>query len=197
MVDDYVYEKAGAGVKSPDRIILLRGSDKDGLADLKTVFAENLTSPFGMRLVESTLYIANADALVKYECQTGMTEVDTQYTKVVDLPAGINHHWTKNVIAREDGKLLVTAGSNSNVGENVMDIEKNRAAILEIDLENQTSKVFASGLRSPNGMVLEPKSGALWTVVNERDQLGGDLVPDYLTSVKKGGFYGWPYYYYG
>lgn len=190
-------KKAGAGVKSPDRIILLRDTDKDGVADLKTVFAENLTSPFGMTLIENTLYIANADALVKYEYQTGMTEVDSQYTKVVDLPAGINHHWTKNVIAREDGKLLVTVGSNSNVGENGMDIEKHRAAILEIDPENQTSKVFASGLRNPNGMVLEPKTGALWTVVNERDQLGGDLVPDYLTSVKKGGFYGWPYYYYG
>lgn len=190
-------EKAGAGVKSPDRITLLRDADKDGVAELKTVFAENLTSPFGMALVENTLYVANADALVKYDYQTGMTQVDGQYTKVIDLPAGINHHWTKNVIARSDGKLMVTVGSNSNVGENGMEIEKNRAAILEIDPENQTSKVFASGLRNPNGMAFEPKTAELWTVVNERDQLGGDLVPDYLTSVKADGFYGWPYYYYG
>jgi len=190
-------KKAGAGVKSPDRIMLLRDADKDGVAELKTVFAENLTSPFGMTLLDNTLYIANADALVKYAYQTGMTQVEGQYTKVVDLPAGINHHWTKNVIARNDGKLMVTVGSNSNVGENGMDIEENRAAILEIDPVNQTSKIFATGLRNPNGMAIEQKTGELWTVVNERDQLGGDLVPDYLTSVKEGGFYGWPYYYYG
>lgn len=190
-------KKAGAGVKSPDRITLLRDADKDGVAELKTVFAENLTSPFGMVLVENTLYIANADALVKYDYQSGMTSVNSQFTKVVDLPAGINHHWTKNVIATKNGKLLVTVGSNSNVGENGMEMEESRAAILEVDPVMQTSKIFASGLRNPNGMVIEPKTGALWTVVNERDQLGGDLVPDYLTSVKEGGFYGWPYYYYG
>jgi glucose/arabinose dehydrogenase len=190
-------KKAGAGVKSPDRITLLRDADKDGVAELKTVFAEKLTSPFGMVLVENTLYVANADALVKYDYQSGMTSVNSQFTKVVDLPAGINHHWTKNVIASKDGKLLVTVGSNSNVGENGMEMEENRAAILEIDPARQTTKVFASGLRNPNGMVIEPKTGVLWTVVNERDQLGGDLVPDYLTSVKEGGFYGWPYYYFG
>lgn len=190
-------KKAGAGVKSPNRIILLRDADKDGVAEIKTVFADNLNSPFGMVLVGNTLYVANADALVKYTYQTGMTQVQGEFTKVVDLPAGINHHWTKNVIVNQHGQLLVTVGSNSNVGENGMDIEQNRAAILEIDPVSQTSQVFASGLRNPNGMVFEPKTGALWTVVNERDQLGGDLVPDYLTSVKKGGFYGWPYYYYG
>lgn len=190
-------KKAGAGVKSPDRITLLRDADKDGVAEVKTVFAENLTSPFGMVLVDSTLYIANADALVKYDYQPGMTNVTGQFTKVVDLPAGINHHWTKNVIALKSGKLLVTVGSNSNVGENGMDMEENRAAILEIDPALKTTKVFASGLRNPNGLAIEPQTGTLWTVVNERDQIGGDLVPDYLTSVKEGGFYGWPYYYYG
>lgn len=190
-------KKAGAGVKSPDRITLLRDADKDGIAEVKTVFADNLTSPFGMVLVDNILYIANADALVQYTYQTGMTKVEGEYTKVIDLPSGINHHWTKNVIANNNGQLLVTVGSNSNVGENGMDIEENRAAILEIDPVSQTSQIFASGLRNPNGMVIEPNTGALWTVVNERDQLGGDLVPDYLTSVKKGGFYGWPYYYYG
>lgn len=190
-------KKAGAGVKSPDRITLLRDADKDGVAELKTVFAENLTSPFGMALVDNTLYIANADALVKYDYVPEMTRVNGPFTKVIDLPAGINHHWTKNVIAAKNGKLLVTVGSNSNVGENGMQMEENRAAILEIDPVLQTSRVFASGLRNPNGMVIEPQTGALWTIVNERDQLGGDLVPDYLTSVKEGGFYGWPYYYYG
>jgi glucose/arabinose dehydrogenase len=190
-------KKAGAGVKSPDRITLLRDANKDGVAELKTVFADNLTSPFGMVLVDNTLYVANADALVKFDYETGMTSVNSPYTKVIDLPAGINHHWTKNVIASKSGKLFVTVGSNSNVGENGMDIEENRAAILEVDPALQTSKVFASGLRNPNGMVIEPQTGALWTVVNERDQIGGDLVPDYLTSVKEGGFYGWPYYYYG
>lgn len=190
-------KKAGAGVKSPDRITLLRDANQDGVAELKTVFAENLTSPFGMVLVENTLYVANADALVKYDYQSGMTSVNSQFTKVIDLPAGINHHWTKNVIAGNHGKLLVTVGSNSNVGENGMEMEENRAAILEIDPALQTSKIFASGLRNPNGMVLESKTGEFWTVVNERDQLGGDLVPDYLTSVQEGGFYGWPYYYFG
>jgi glucose/arabinose dehydrogenase len=190
-------KKAGAGVKSPDRITLLRDADKDGVAELKTVFAENLTSPFGMALVDNTLYIANADALVKYDYVPEMTRVNDPFTKVIDLPAGINHHWTKNVIAAKNGKLLVTVGSNSNVGENGMQMEENRAAILEIDPVLKASRVFASGLRNPNGMVIEPQTGALWTVVNERDQLGGDLVPDYLTSVKEGGFYGWPYYYYG
>jgi glucose/arabinose dehydrogenase len=190
-------KKAGAGVKSPDRITLLRDADKDGVAELKTVFAENLNSPFGMALVDNTLYIANADALVKYDYVPEMTRVNDPFTKVIDLPAGINHHWTKNVIAAKNGKLLVTVGSNSNVGENGMQMEENRAAILEIDPVLKASRVFASGLRNPNGMVIEPQTGALWTVVNERDQLGGDLVPDYLTSVKEGGFYGWPYYYYG
>ncbi len=192
-----IMEEAGAGVKSPDRIILLRDADKDGVAEVQTIFAENLTSPFGMVLVDNNLYIANADALVKFNYTEGMTKVNGDYTKVVDLPAGINHHWTKNVIAGRNGELFVTVGSNSNVGENGMDIEKDRATILEVDPNTKSYNVYASGLRNPNGMVIEPSTGVLWTVVNERDQLGGDLVPDYLTSVQEGGFYGWPYYYYG
>ena len=192
-----IMKEAGAGVKSPDRITLLRDADKDGVAELQTIFAENLTSPFGMVLVDNNLYIANADALVKFNYTDGMTEVNEDYTKVVDLPAGINHHWTKNVIAGHSGNLFVTVGSNSNVGENGMDIEKDRATILEVNPNTKTYSVYASGLRNPNGMVIEPNTGVLWTVVNERDQLGGDLVPDYLTSVQEGGFYGWPYYYYG
>ncbi len=192
-----IMKEAGAGVKSPDRITLLRDADKDGVAEVQTIFAENLTSPFGMVLVDNNLYIANADALVKFNYTEGMTKVNGDYTKVVDLPAGINHHWTKNVIAGRNGKLFVTVGSNSNVGENGMDIEKDRATILEVDPNTKSYNVYASGLRNPNGMVIEPSTGVLWTVVNERDQLGGDLVPDYLTSVQEGGFYGWPYYYYG
>ena len=192
-----IMKEAGAGVKSPDRITLLRDADKDGVAEVHTVFAENLTSPFGMALVDNNLYIANADALIKFNYTEGMTQVNGNYTKVVDLPAGINHHWTKNVIAGRNGNLFVTVGSNSNVGENGMDIEKDRATILEVNPNTKTYSVYASGLRNPNGMVIEPTTGMLWTVVNERDQLGGDLVPDYLTSVQEGGFYGWPYYYYG
>ncbi len=192
-----IMKDAGAGVKSADQITLLRDADNDGVAEMRTVFAKKLTSPFGMTLVDNTLYIANADALVKFEYTEGMTQVNSDYTKVVDLPAGINHHWTKNVITGPNGNLFVTVGSNSNVGENGMAIEKDRAAILEVNPNTNTYSVYASGLRNPNGMVIEPNKGMLWTVVNERDQLGGDLVPDYLTSVQEGGFYGWPYYYYG
>lgn len=191
-------QRAGAGVKSPDRISLLRDTDGDGVADYRKVFIEGLHSPFGMALVGNTFYVANADALVKFPYTPGSDHIDAAGEKVVDLPAGINHHWTKNVIASADGsKLYVTVGSNSNVAENGMEIEKDRAAILEVNPENGHYRIFASGLRNPNGMAWEPKTGALWTVVNERDEIGSDLVPDYLTSVKENAFYGWPYSYYG
>lgn len=197
-VADKVKSLAGAGVKSPERIVLLRDKDGDGTAEERHVFLKGLHSPFGMALVGGDLYVANADALVKVPYQPGQTEITATPEKVVDLPSGINHHWTKNVIASPDGsKLFVTVGSNSNVGENGMDIEKDRAAIIEIDRVNGTSRVFASGLRNPNGPAWNPQSGMLWVVVNERDEIGSDLVPDYMTSVKDGGFYGWPYSYYG
>ncbi len=191
--------RAGAGVESADRISLLRDADGDGKAELKTVFASGLKSPFGMELVGNTLYVANTDALVKFDYKEGQTQVSGPPVKVADLPAGpINHHWTKNVIASPDGsKLYVTVGSNSNVGENGIENEERRAAILEIDPATGESRVFAFGLRNPNGMAFEPTTGELWTVVNERDELGSDLVPDYMTTVKEGGFYGWPYSYYG
>ena len=194
-----VMAKAGAGVPSANRITLLRDVDGDGQAETRTVFLQNLNSPFGMTLVGSDLYIANADALVKVPYQTGQTSISAAPVKVVDLPGGpINHHWTKNVIASPDGsKLFVTVGSNSNVAENGMKAEEGRAAIWEVDPKNGTYRVFASGLRNPNGMGWAPDTGALWTVVNERDEIGSDLVPDYLTSVKDGAFYGWPYSYYG
>jgi glucose/arabinose dehydrogenase len=193
-----VMEKAGAGVPSADRITLLRDADGDGAAEVRTVFLKGLHSPFGMALVGETLYVANADGIVRFPYKEGVTEIADAPQKVAPLPAGLNHHWTKNIIASKDGsKLYATVGSNSNVGENGMDIEVNRAAILEVDLKSGTTRLFASGLRNPNGMAWEPRTGVLWTVVNERDEIGSDLVPDYLTSVKDGAFYGWPYSYYG
>jgi glucose/arabinose dehydrogenase len=194
-----VQKRAGAGVPSANRITLLRDADGDGKAELRTAFLTGLHSPFGMALVGNDLYVANTDAVMRFLYTEGATAITGPGTKVADLPAGpLNHHWTKNIIASQDGKrLYATVGSNSNVAENGMDKEENRAAILEIDLSNGQRRLFASGLRNPNGMAWEPQTGALWTVVNERDELGSDLVPDYLTSVQDGGFYGWPYSYYG
>ncbi len=198
-VQGLVMKRAGAGVPSADRISLLRDADGDGIAETKTAFIEGLPSPFGMALVGNSLYVANTDAIVKFPYVTGATRIDQSGVKVADLPAGeINHHWTKNVIANADGsKLYATIGSNSNVAENGMEAETNRADILEIDPVTGQSRVFAAGLRNPNGMDWQPQSGVLWTVVNERDEIGSDLVPDYMTSVKDGAFYGWPYSYYG
>ncbi|WP_426699604.1 PQQ-dependent sugar dehydrogenase [Rhodanobacter sp. Col0626] len=190
---------AGAQVPSANRITLLRDADGDGIAETRTVFLKGLHSPFGMSLVGNTLYVADSDALLSFPYRTGETSIDAAGTKLIDLPAGtINHHWTKNVIASPDGsKLYVTVGSNSNAGENGLAVEKDRARILEVDIATGRSRPFATGLRNPNGMGWQPQSGALWTAVNERDELGSDLVPDYMTSVTDGGFYGWPYSYYG
>ncbi len=189
---------AGAGVPSADRITLLRDADGDGVAEVRSVFLEHLTSPFGMALVGNTLYVANADALVSVPYAQGETRVTARPSKVLDLPAGINHHWTKNVIASPDGrKLYVTVGSNSNVAENGMGNEVGRAAIWEVEPKTGSHRLFATGLRNPNGLAWEPSSDILWTVVNERDEIGSDLVPDFLTAVKDGAFYGWPYSYFG
>ena len=194
-----VMKRAGAGVPSADRITLLRGMDASGKATTRTIFLQGLHSPFGMSLIGNDLYVANTDAILRFPYQTGQTQITVPGVKVIDLPAGkINHHWTKNLIASPDGKhLYATVGSNSNVGENGMDNEVDRAAIHEVDIATGRSRVFASGLRNPNGLAWQPQSGALWTTVNERDELGNDLVPDYMTSVKDGAFYGWPYSYYG
>jgi glucose/arabinose dehydrogenase len=194
-----VMKRAGAGVPSANRITLLRDADGDGKPEVRTAFLEGLNSPFGMALVGDTLYVANTDALVRFPYKPGATQIKEPGVKVVDLPAGrINHHWTKNVIASRDGaRLYVTVGSNSNVGEVGMGNEVNRAAILEVDPAKGTSRLFASGLRNPNGLAWHPQTGALWTTVNERDEIGSDLVPDYMTTVKDGGFYGWPYSYFG
>jgi glucose/arabinose dehydrogenase len=194
-----VMKRAGAGVTSANRITLLRDTDGDGVADQRSVLLEGLNSPFGMALVGHDLFIANSDAVLRFPYTEGDTRITAAGTPVVSLPAGpINHHWTKNIIASPDGKkLFVTVGSNSNVAERGMAVEAGRAAIWEVDLQSGAHRIFASGLRNPNGMAWEPVSGALWTVVNERDELGSDLVPDYLTSVREGAFYGWPYSYYG
>ena len=192
-------KRAGAGVPSANRITLLRDANGDGIAETRTVFLQGLSSPFGMTLVGNDFYVANTDELVRFPYHTGETQINEPAVKVLDLPAGrINHHWTKNVIASQDGsRLYVTIGSNSNVGENGMENEVNRAAIWEVDPATGRSRIFASGLRNPNGLAWQPQTGALWTTVNERDEIGSDLVPDYMTSVKDGAFYGWPYSYYG
>jgi len=190
--------RAGSAIESPNRISLLRDVDGDGVADKKFVFLKDLNSPFGMALIGNNFYVANADAIVKFPYQTNQATITGMATKIVDLPAGRNHHWTKNLLASKDGsKLYVTVGSNSNIAEHGMAEEKERAAILEVDLKTNAHRVFASGLRNPVGLTWEPDSGEMWVSVNERDELGSDLVPDYMTSVKDGGFYGWPYSYYG
>lgn len=193
-----VMKRAGAGTPSANRITLLRDTDGDGVADVRTAFMQDLLSPFGMALVGTQLFIATADGVVKVPYETGQTSVNTAPVRVTDLPAGANHHWTKNIIASPDGrKLYATVGSNSNVGDNGMAAEEGRAAIWEVDVETGSKRLFATGLRNPNGLGWEPQSKVLWTVVNERDELGNELVPDYLTSVKDGAFYGWPWSYWG
>jgi hypothetical protein len=191
-------KKAGGSSPSPNRITLLRDSDGDGIADERHVILQGLNSPFGMALVGETLYVADTDALLAFPYKAGDTTITAAPRKVADLPGGrINHHWTKNVIASPDGsKLYVTVGSNSNVDEKGIAVEQGRAAIWEIDPGTGAHRIFAGGLRNPNGMMFEPGTATLWTVVNERDELGSDLVPDYLTSVRLGGFYGWPWRYY-
>jgi glucose/arabinose dehydrogenase len=199
LVMQQVQKAAGAGVPSANRITLLRDADGDGRPETRTVFLQGLFSPFGMALVGDDFYVANADAVLRFPYEEGQTEIAAPGVKLADLPGGpINHHWTKSLVASPDGsKLYVGVGSNSNVAENGMEAEERRAAILEIDRATGESRVFASGLRNPVGMDWQPRSGALWAAVNERDDLGDDLVPDYMTSVQEGGFYGWPYSYYG
>jgi glucose/arabinose dehydrogenase len=192
-------KRAGAGTTSANRITLLRGLKSDGTFETRTTFLTGLNSPFGMALIGNDFFVANTDALVKYPYKEGDTEIRAQAAVVTQLPAGeINHHWTKSLLASPDGKkLYVSVGSNSNIAENGIQNEVQRAAVLEVDRESGQTRVFASGLRNPNGLTWNPQSGALWAVINERDELGSDLVPDYMTSIKDGGFYGWPYSYYG
>ncbi|WP_421930758.1 PQQ-dependent sugar dehydrogenase [Phenylobacterium sp.] len=198
-VAQMIQKRAGALEESPNKIMLLRDSDGDGVADTKAIFAQGLKRPFGMALVGNILYVANDDSIVSFPYADGQTQVSGPGVKVFDLPGGpINHHWTKTIIASPDGqKLYATVGSNSNVGENGIPAEAGRAQIVEFTLPEGPSRPYATGLRNPNGMDWEPVTGKLWTAVNERDEIGNDLVPDYMTSVTPGAFYGWPYSYYG
>lgn len=196
---NFFTKRAGGAVPSANRITLLRDTNGDGVADVRSVLISGLTSPFGMTLSGNTLYVANTDAVVKFPYVTGETQITTAGVKVIDLPAGrLNHHWTKNVIASPDGtKLYVAIGSNSNAAEFGIDREEERARVWEIDAATGARRTFASGLRNPVGLAWVPETGALWVAVNERDELGSDLVPDYMTALKDGAFYGFPYSYYG
>ncbi len=197
-VMNYLMDKAGAGVPSANRITLLRDTDKDGRADTKTAFLTGLNSPYGMALIGDTLYVANTDALMAFPYKEGDTKISSAGRKIIDLPAqSPNQHWTKSMVASPDGLLYIGVGSNSNIGENGLERERNRAVVFEVNPRNGYKRVFASGLRNPVGLAFEPKSGALWGVVNERDMLGADLVPDYLTRIEFGAFYGWPWNYWG
>ena len=191
-----VQKASGKGGEGGNRITLLR--NVNGKWE-QHVFIENLFSPFGMQLIGNTLYVANADSLVKFPYQEGQTEIRTPPQLVTDLPGGpINHHWTKSLVASPDGsKLYVGIGSNSNITENGIGAEYHRAAVLEVDAASGATRVYATGLRNPTGLQWEPQSNRLWAIVNERDEIGSDLVPDYMTSVQENGFYGWPYSYFG
>lgn len=192
-------KKAGAGTQSANQITLLRDTDNNGVAETRKIFLQGLNSPFGMTLIGNNFYVANTDSVMRFPYKSGQMQITKQGIKIADLPGGrLNHHWTKSLIASLDGKYLyVGIGSNSNAGENGLDKEEGRAAIEEINLETEQTRIFASGLRNPVGLAWQPESHSLWTSVNERDELGDNLVPDYMTSVKEGAFYGWPYSYYG
>jgi glucose/arabinose dehydrogenase len=196
LVQNMVQRRSGSIVENANRISLLRDADGDGVAEQAFVFLEGLRQPFGMALIGDQLYVANTDSVVRFPYRAGDTRITDKGTKLLDLPVG--HHWTRALLPSKDStKLFITVGSGSNIGEKGLDIEKDRATILELDIASGKSRIFASGLRNANGMAFEPTTGTLWTVVNERDEIGDDVPPDYLTSVKDGGFYGWPYSYWG
>ena len=199
LITGWVQWFAGAKAKDANRITLLRDTNGDGIPDQRTVFLDHLNSPFGVALIGHDLYVANTDAIMRYPYQDGQTSVTAPGTKLTDLPGGpIDHHWTKALLASADGsKLYVGVGSNSNITENGIQAEYERAAIWEVDRATGAHRIYASGLRNPTGLQWEPETGKLWAIANERDEIGPDLVPDYLTSVQDGGFYGWPYSYYG
>jgi glucose/arabinose dehydrogenase len=199
LIMGWVMSYAHGDVPGANRITLLRDADGDGNPEIRTVFLDHLNSPFGMVLVGDDFYVADTDAIRHFKYKEGETTIQGQGEILLELPAGpINHHWTKSLTASPDGtRLYVGVGSNSNAAENGMEAEKGRAAVWEVDRASGRARVFASGLRNPNGLRFEPTTGALWAVVNERDELGPNLVPDYLTSVRENAFYGWPYSYYG
>ncbi len=196
--DIFVSQSTTRG-QNPNSILIFRDTNKDGKPDMQQVFASGLNKPFGMLILNDKFYIANTDGLLMYDYKAGQTKLEGRGKRIVVLPAGgYNNHWTRNIIASNDGKkILISVGSGSNVGENGMDKEIRRADILEVNPDGSGEKIYASGLRNPVGMDYIPGTDILWTAVNERDELGDDLVPDYITSVKREGFYGWPYSYYG
>jgi len=194
----FLKSKGTTSVESGDRLSLLRDADGDGTYERQTVFAENLNAPYGLALVGNRLYVANQDALVRFDYQPGQTRASGPPVEVTKLPAQINHHWTKALAASPDGRFLyVGIGSNSNITERGMIAEQDRAVVWQVDAETGAHKTFASGLRNPTALTFQPATDQLWAVVNERDELGPNLVPDYLTSVREGAFYGWPYSYWG
>ena len=198
-VQDLLQRRAGAKTESANRITLLRDADLDGKAETRAVLLDNLNSPYGMALVGETLYVADTDALRRFPYRAGETRIAAPGETVTALPGGpLNHHWTKNLVVSADGqRLYVAVGSNSNVAENGLEAEHERAAVWEVDARSGRHRIFASGTRNPVGLAWEPRTGALWVAVNERDELGSDLVPDYMTALRDGGFYGWPWSYYG
>ncbi|UYH54100.1 sorbosone dehydrogenase family protein [Qipengyuania sp. SS22] len=198
VIAGFIKNRGKSPVEGGDRITLLRDQDGDGQTDLQTTFIDDLNAPYGLAFVDGTLYVANQDNLVSFEYTEGATSIAGPGTELTKLPAKINHHWTKSMTVSPDGsKLYVGIGSNSNVGERGMDVEENRAVVWEIDRETGASRIFASGLRNPTALAFDPWNDQLWAVVNERDELGPQLVPDYLASVRDGAFYGWPYSYFG
>ncbi|WP_404437800.1 PQQ-dependent sugar dehydrogenase [Stutzerimonas chloritidismutans] len=198
VIAGYIKAQGNTSVKGGDRLTLLRDADGDGTYELQTVFADDLNAPYGLAFHDGNLYVANQDSVVRFAYEEGQTEASGEPTKVTDLPSEINHHWTKAMTISPDGQYLyVGIGSNSNITERGMDAEVDRAMVWQIDAETGAHKPYATGLRNPTALAIQPGSGELWAVVNERDELGENLVPDYLTSVKEGGFYGWPYSYWG
>lgn len=198
VIASQIKAKGNTQVKGGNRLTLLRDADGDGRYEVQTVFAENLNAPYGLAFADGKLYVANQDALVRFDYQDGQTRADGPPTKVTDLPAAINHHWTKALTISPDGRYLyVGIGSNSNITERGLEVEIDRAMVWQVDAATGAHRPYATGLRNPTALAVQPQTGQLWAVVNERDELGPDLVPDYLTSVREGGFYGWPYSYWG
>ena len=198
VIASFIKAKGTSDVKGGDRLTLLRDGDGDGVYETQTVFAENLNAPYGMAMTQNGLYVANQDALVRFDYREGETRAGAPPVKVTDLPSELNHHWTKALAASADGRFLfVGIGSNSNITERGMAAEADRAMVWQVDAATGAHKPYATGLRNPTALAIQPDNGRLWAVVNERDELGPNLVPDYLTAVKEGGFYGWPYSYWG
>jgi glucose/arabinose dehydrogenase len=198
LIAGYIKKQGTSSVKGGDRLTLLRDADGDGIYEGRSVFAENLNAPYGLALVGNRLFVANQDAIVRFDYQPGQTRASGPAAKLTPLPSEVNHHWTKAMTASPDGRYLyVGIGSNSNTGERGMEVEENRAMVWQVDVETGASRPFATGLRNPTALTMQPGTGRLWAVVNERDELGANLVPDYLTSVREGAYYGWPYAYFG